>query len=272
MKRFKVEKQQKLIDFLAEKLKISKKRSKRLIDTKNVFVNNKRIWIASFDLSKGDIVEVPEFDFDKANHIHILYEDDFIIAVNKPPFVVSDKEKNSVESILKKHKTKQIKAIHRLDKETSGILLFAKNFNIYERFKNIWNEKNVQKSYYAVSHYRAGFKQKTLNTKISGKKAISIIKTLKTSKNYTVFLVHPVTGRKHQIRIHLSSIGHPIVGDKIYGLKNINYIEKSVKRHLLHSKHMKFFHPFLKKFVQLKAPVPEDIKDFVKKHIGFNLE
>ncbi len=271
MKKFKVEKSQKLIDFLAEKLNISKKKAKRLIDTKNVFIDNKRVWIASYKLDKGSIVEVPDTLQQKVD-IEIIYEDNFILAVNKPAFLVSDKEKNSVENLLRKKISKNIKAIHRLDKETSGVLLFAKDFYIYERFKDIWNRKYIEKNYYAISHGKALFKEKTINIKIDNKEAISLVKTLKAVDKYSLFLVKPITGKKHQIRIHLSKIGHPIVGDKLYGKKAYSKLEKSVYRHLLHAKSIRLFHPFLKKDIYISSKVADDIKDFAKFYLNFNLK
>lgn len=267
MKTLKVEKNQKLIDFLSERLKISKKKAKKIIDTKNVFVNNKRIWIASHPVKKGDIVKIPETDTinRKNKKIDILYEDRYIIAVNKPPFLVSDLEKNSIEDILRREISKDMKAIHRLDKETSGVLLFAKNFEIFKTFKNIWNEKHIKKEYIAISHNKATFKHKVINLKIDNKPAISIVKTLKTFNNYSFFSVQPITGRKHQIRIHLSKIGHPIVADKEYGLKIVQSdYEKKVKRHLLHAKNLQIFHPFYKKPVKISAKTPADFQEFLE--------
>ncbi len=271
MKKLAVKNQENLKDFIAKNLKISKSKAKALIDSKNVLVNGNRVWIATHTLNKGDIVEILESKPVENKNItisqkDIIYEDNFIIAVNKPAFLISESKKNSVEDQLKKIKGKNIKAIHRLDKETSGVLLFAKSYSIFEKFKKLWEDKNVKKIYRAVSHGKAYFKNKIINFNIDGKYAKSEVKTLKTTNNYSYFEVDIKTGRKHQIRIHLSKIGHPIVGDKDYGKKFIDDpIAKIVNRQLLHAYSIAFFHPYLKKKVIINAPIPSDFKNFLKK-------
>lgn len=271
MEKLIVEKPIDLKSFISKSLNISKTKSKNLIDTKNIFVNGKRVWIATYKLQKGDIVEIPEIKKEinktpKISQNNILYEDDFIIAIDKPAFIVSESKKDSVEDQLRKLKGKNIKAIHRLDKETTGILLFAKSFSIFERFKKLWEEKNIKKEYIAISHKKAEFKKKIINFPIDNKYAKSEVFTVKTNKFYSLFKINIKTGRKHQIRIHLSKIGHPIIGDKDYGYKYIDDpILKSVKRQLLHSSTLSFFHPYLKKKVIINSPIPKDFKEFLRK-------
>ncbi len=268
MEKFLVDKEQKLVDFVSKKLKISKKRAKSLIDEKNVFVNNKRVWIGSHQLKKGDVVELPAKTEKENWNIknNIIYEDEFIIAVNKPPFIESERKKNSVESILRSFKNdKKILAIHRLDRETSGVLLFAKNRNVFNKFKDLWKKKDVKKLYLAISHNEATFRKKVVNEPVEKKYAKSFIYTKKVNNGFSLFEVEIVTGRKHQIRIHLAKIRYPIVGDKVYGLKNLtNPMIKNVKRQMLHASEIQFFHPFLKKKVKIFANIPSDFSSFKK--------
>ena len=270
MKKLFVDKQKNLKDFLSEKLDISKSKAKQLIDTKNVLVNSKRIWIANHLLNVGDVVEVPYFEdennFFKFSDKNIIYEDDYILAVNKPPFYISENKKGSIEDLLRKKFGKSIKAIHRIDLETSGVLLFAKNYKIFEKFKKLWEDKKVKKLYIAISHNKANFKKKVISINIENKPAKSTVYTLKTTQNYSLFEIDIKTGRKHQIRIHLSKTGHPIVGDKTYGYKTIkDPLLKSVKRQMLHAKSLQFIHPFLQKKVKIEAPLFEDFKILAKK-------
>ncbi|NPA58827.1 MAG: RluA family pseudouridine synthase [Aquificae bacterium] len=268
MKKFKVERETTLKDFVAEKLDLSKKKAKELIDSKVVFVNNKRVWIASHSLKKGDVVELPvpqkEGRWEIGNSI--LYEDDFIIAVNKPPFMETEGGKDSLEYRLKQFKKDhRIRAIHRLDRETSGVVLFAKDNKVFERFKKLWQDKAVKKTYLAISHDSAAFRKKVVNIPVEGRYAKSFLYTQKVKNGFSLFKVEIPTGRKHQIRIHLSKIRHPIVGDKVYGLKNINNpLLKGVKRQMLHAETISFFHPFLKRKIHIKAPVPPDFLNFGK--------
>jgi RluA family pseudouridine synthase len=267
MKRFYVDEEKDLKNFIAQKLDISKNKAKEIIDSKNVFVNDKRIWIATHMLKKGDIVEISLTTSQKWSiENSILYEDDFIISVQKPPFLESENKKGSVEDLLRKHrKDNKIKAIHRLDRETSGVLLFAKNLKVFDKFKELWHRKEVGKKYLAISHNEASFKKKVINEPIDKKYAKSIVKTLKTKNGFSLFEVEIKTGRKHQIRIHLSKLGFPIVGDKIYGIKKIQHpLLKNVKRHMLHSHTISFFHPFLKKKITIKAKPFGDFENFGK--------
>ncbi len=268
MNKFKVREKQTLKDFLATSLNISKSKAKSIIDSKSVLVNNKRVWIANHILKSGDIVEIPSALIKENRTLQpdILYEDDYIIAVNKPPFIVSESHKSSVEEQLRKLKGKDIKAIHRLDKETSGVLLFAKDFSIFETFKKLWEEKRIKKIYYTVVHGRVNFNRTTIDFPVNGKKALSVVKTLKKNNLYSFLQVDLKTGRKHQIRIHMFKVGHPVVGDKEYGYKFINDpLEKSVSRHLLHAGKTEFVHPYTKRKVIINAPIFKDFKEFLRK-------
>jgi len=270
MKKFIVNKPQDLKSFLAENLKVSKNKAKELIDTKNILVNSKRVWIANHNLNVGDIVEVSllnsknlKFKFSEKN---IVYEDNYIIAVNKPPFYISENKKASIEDLLRKRLGKSLKAIHRLDFETSGVLLFAKNYKIFEKFKKLWKDKKVKKLYLAIAHNKANFKKKVISINIEKKPAKSTVFALKTAQNYSLFKIDIKTGRKHQIRIHLSKVGHPIVGDKTYGYKTVeDPLLKEVKRQMLHARSLEFIHPFLNKHIRIEAPTFEDFEILAKK-------
>ena len=267
MKRFTVDKEIDLKSFIAEKLNISKKKAKEIIDSKNVFVNDKRIWIATHRLKKGDKVEVNIKEANSENiKNRIIYEDKYIIAVSKPPFVDSNQSKNSVENQLRElKKDKNIEAIHRLDRETSGVLLFAKNRDIFEKFKDNWNEI-TDKKYLAIIHGNPKFSKKVIDSPIENKRAISEVRKLSTNGEFSLVEIKIPTGRKHQIRIHLAREGYPIVGDKIYGLKRIdNRLIKNITRHMLHSREIELFHPFLKKKIRIKAPLERDFKELKEK-------
>lgn len=260
MKKLFVRKKQTLKEFLAENLKVSKNRAKEIIDSKVVFVNNRRVWIATHNLKEGDIVEVVQVEEKKEFNPQIVYEDEYIIAVNKPPSVLSDKSPDSLESLLRKYrKDDNIKAIHRLDKETSGLILYAKNFEIYETFVKLWENRQIKKVYLAISHNEAEFKHRLVDLPLDGKEAVSRIKLLKKGNGLSYFEVEIQTGRKHQIRRHLAAIRHPVVGDKVYGLKKLEFnLLKSVKRHMLHAYLLEFIHPYTGKKVAIKASPPAD--------------
>ncbi len=254
----------KLVDFIALSFGISKKSAKEIVDSKLVFVNNKRVWIAKHLLQKGDVVEYFGEKKEKIE-LDIIYEDEFIIVVNKPPFILSNASKNSLEDLLRiEKKNNEIKAIHRLDKETSGVILFAKNELAFQKFKELWTKKEVKKIYLAICYGESSFKERWINEKIDGKPATSLVRLIKSKKGVSYFEVEIITGRKHQVREHLASIRHPIIGDKLkdnfyLGIKGF----KNVKRQLLHSYKIEFNCPFTGEERRFFAPIPEDFKEFL---------
>lgn len=260
-----------LKDFLSSSIGISGNKSKELIDSRNVFVNGRRVWIASHLLKKNDIVEVDRTILNKddgtAEGVSILFEDDWIIAVNKPPGIISNGGSGSLEMRLRElKKNTSIKAIHRLDSGTSGVNIFAKSDLSFEKYKELWQTKTIRKTYLAVSLNEAEFKSKKINDRIDGKSADTEIFLLKKNNGYSFFRVMIGSGRKHQIRIHLAGAGHPIAGDTIYGPKNItSSIVKSMKRQMLHAKELEFDCPFSGKHLLISAPVLKDFTDFLEK-------
>lgn len=145
-------------------------------------------------------------------------------------------------------------------------MLFAKNYKIFEKFKKLWKDKKVKKLYLAIAHNKANFKKKVISINIEKKPAKSTVFALKTAQNYSLFKIDIKTGRKHQIRIHLSKVGHPIVGDKTYGYKTVeDPLLKEVKRQMLHARSLEFIHPFLNKHIRIEAPTFEDFEILAKK-------
>lgn len=264
-----------LKSFIAKNFNISKSKAKNIIDGRQVFVNNKRAWIASYVLNKGDIVEIMDFNEKKEiNEIKIIYEDDYVIAVDKPYGIITDKSNNSFENLIReKLKNESLRAVHRLDKDTSGVLLFAKNDLVFEKFKKLWQEKGVEKIYIAISLNEANFEKKEIKMPIEGKEAISYVEKIAVSDGLTLFKIKTFTGRKHQIRIHLAKNGYPILGDKIYGpnmIKDEKY--KKISRQLLHTFKIIYKCPFKNKQVTLQSEIPEDfyifkrIKEIIKNY------
>lgn len=265
---FKAEKPIELKAFLAGSLSISKSKAKELIDSKQVFVNNKRVWIASYGLAAGDAVSVEARETGaRPADIPVIYEDDNVIAVNKPPGIVSDRAGGSLESLLRKQTgNPKLCAIHRLDKETSGVILFAKAFKVLEAFKALWQDKGVEKVYYAVSTGEAGFKDRTITSPVDGKTAVSHLALIAKGCGLSAFRIKMETGRKHQIRVHLKSAGYPVLGDKTYG-PNIMRSEwqKKIKRQMLHAYEISYADPFNGNKVRIRAPFPDDFLEMAAK-------
>lgn len=209
----------------------------------------------------------------KKEKLDILYEDKYLIVVYKKPGVLTvstEKERDNTlfhEVITyekKKNKNNKIFVVHRLDRDTSGLVLFAKDIKTKNIMQNSWDD--VVRKYYAVVYGNMSKKEDTLISYLyeskgyevfltdskRGKKAITKYKVLKQNKNYSLLDIEIKTGRKHQIRVQLKSIGNPIVGDKKYSDK------KSFLRNMaLMAYFLEFKHPYKKEIVTVCKDMPE---------------
>lgn len=264
----------------------------RLIEEKKILVNNKPTK-ASYKIQKDDKITVekeePKEVEIKAQNIpiEVIYEDKDIIVVNKPKGMVVHPANgnpdgtlvNSLMSICKDSLSGiggEIRPgiVHRIDKDTSGILIVAKNdkahINLSEQIKN----HEVKKTYIALVRGVVKENEATINMPIgrstkdrkkmavnkNGKEAITHFKVLKRYDNYTLLEVNIETGRTHQIRVHLSEIGYPVVGDVVYSNGKNKW---GVEGQCLHAQKLEFKHPTTNKIMKLEADLPQYFKDIL---------
>ncbi|HDQ25453.1 MAG TPA: RluA family pseudouridine synthase [bacterium] len=261
--KYSVKKPGELKKFLSLEAGISGKQAKKIIDTRRVFVNGRRVWMASHMLSPGDVVEAAGAGGSKERgSAVIIYEDEYVVAADKPSHMLSDGGEESLEHFLRKNtRNRALRAAHRIDAETSGIVLYAKNGGVFDALKKMWKEKRVKKTYIALAYAKASFDKKTVSAPIGGKPAVSAVKTLKAVKGLSMFEVEIETGRRHQIRIHLAGIGHPVIGDSLYGPAAAGTgVHGGVKRQMLHAARLEYVCPFTKKSVIIKSELPGDFK------------
>jgi len=222
----------------------------------------------------------------------VLYEDNDFLIINKPPFIstLNDRISNlNILSMAKKARNDKVQVAHRLDKETSGILTLAKNHESYKILSYQFEKRTVEKKYHALVSGIHNFHEISVNlpilnlsngtVKISrkGKQATTIFNTVKSFDVHTLLECKPLTGRTHQIRIHLTSIKAPIIGDILYGgksfylssikkrynLKKFTQEQPLIKRMALHANSI-CFKSLSGKSILAEAPYPKDFKVLLK--------
>jgi 23S rRNA-/tRNA-specific pseudouridylate synthase len=257
------EKGQRLLAFLREKCPDapSVKALKRSIEGKHCRINGKIETFSTHILKAGDTVEI-EIDREAPARFKplLLWEDDVLAAYDKPAGVVCEP------------KAFPGKLVHRLDKETSGVVLVAKNEKILEQMIELFREKKVQKEYLAVVDGLVRDKKKTITSKLAprhhfqgqtlygssptGQEAITQWELVGIGTKSSLLLCKPVTGRTHQLRVHLKEAGHPIVGD--YQYTKVFQCPCEAKRHLLHAYKIRFPHPVTDQEIEVVAQLPID--------------
>lgn len=260
--------------------KISTRLKSKLIKNNKIYLNGK-ITDTRNSVKPGDKIIV-DLNYEEDNEnieptkmkLEIIYEDEWLLVVNKPSGIAIHPSilhfNNSLSNGIRFYfdeisLKKKIRPINRLDKDTSGLVIFAKCEYIQERI----NKSTINKEYICLCSGIFNKKEETINLPIArkensiiercidenGKNAITHYKILKEFKNYSLVLCRLETGRTHQIRLHMASIGHPILGDTLYGKPSTQ-----IKRQALHSYKTELIHPITKNKIQLIAPIPEDIR------------
>ena len=276
-----------LIEFLVH-MGYSKTKVKQLLKHRAIAVNRKVVTGHDHLLSAGDMLSLdskpePGKDILEKYDIEVLHEDDAVMVINKPSgllTIATESEKRETAYYLLNAYFKErnpsrpdrIFIVHRLDRETSGLIVFAKNEAIKKKLQDEW--ENAEKKYYAVVEgllkQREGKIESYLNeTKAfkvysdamsdQTKHAVTRYKVLKADKTHALLEIMLDTGRKHQIRVHLSDLGCPIVGDKKYGA-----VTNPIRRIALHAYSLSFVHPVSKKKMQFSTPIPPAFGSLVK--------
>jgi 23S rRNA pseudouridine1911/1915/1917 synthase len=266
-----------LIEFLAEQYPDSPRtRIKKLLQSGTIRVNDKPVTLHSYPLKPEDIVEINKQAGNAAKEgllFPVLFEDQDVIVIDKPAGKPTSSADGSLSiqdilsEFLKRYSTRRIRAyvVHRLDKEVSGVLLFAKSRMAMDSIKEKWQE--TEKHYYALVE---GIPEKAEGTIKSwliedksqkvhsthemadAKFSITNYKTKKQVNKNTLLDIRTDTGRKNQIRVHLSDIGCPIVGDRKYGAS-----DEFKRRVRLHAYSLSFPHPADGRIITVKSPMPE---------------
>ncbi len=255
----------------------SKNNIKSLLKNEVVFVNGKIVTKYNYVLCVGDVVEINK---KKANNnINIIYEDNDIIVIDKPSKILTISNKNEkvntlyrmVSDYLKKEH-KKVFIIHRLDFDTSGIIMFAKSQRVQKLYQDNWNDLAKIREYTAIvdgitankGHIESYLKQtKTLLVYSSKNKdglfAITDYEKIGGNSKYSMLKILISTGRRNQIRCHMADIGHPILGDYRYKCK-INPID----RLCLHANRLEIINPITKELMVFNSNIPKEFNSIIK--------
>ena len=256
------EKGVKLLDFLSQRLGISRNAAKGLLNARHVFVNRKRIWMARHPLRARDVVEiVPHDSRPTKSSITTRYEDDDYIVVNKPAATLSNGPRSLEERLQRQAQADWPSCVHRLDKDTTGCLLLARHEEALERAMQIFRHHDLNKVYRALVMGTVTPEEQTVKTPISGERAVSHVRVLDSNREASHVSVRIETGRTHQIRKHLAGLGHPVIGDRQYGSRS-KHSEKLTKvgRQMLHAYGLQLRNPISGELIRAKAPLPHDFR------------
>jgi len=206
-------------------------------------------------------------------NIPIVFEDDWLLVVNKPAGLLTvstpKNELRTLTSILnqdaqERNPSVQLYPCHRLDRQTSGLVIYAKNKNIETKMADVFRNREVHKKYIAFVQGKLAKLSGQINLPIEGKSAVTKYKVIEQKSNYSVIEIVPITGRTNQIRIHFKSIGHPLVGEDKFVFRKDFALR--FKRLCLEAKELVFKHPITGKDLNISIDLAQDLQDFLAKH------
>lgn len=261
----KVEAGQSLQVFLSSKLSVSKRAAKNLMDDRKVWVNRNCIWMAHHTLRQGDTVEVPATQKPKNEapaKIRILVDDEHYLVADKPAGMLAVGEGSAEEVLRVQTGLPRLQAVHRLDRDTTGCLLFAKSSAAFDAAVAVFKTRRVTKLYHAIVFGSYDRSTSTVNQALDGERAVSHIQREAVAKDASFLKVRIETGRTHQIRRHLASIRHPVLGDREHGVKFARDPRLlTVPRQMLHASGLELPHPMASgKTLKAHSPLPADFR------------
>ncbi len=258
-----------LQDFLAARLSLSRRGAKDLIDQRRVWVNRSCVWMARATLKTGDQVETSK-PIPKAPakfHVRVLWSDQDYLVCDKMAGVLSAADPKSVESLLRvQENLPQLSAVHRLDRDTTGCLLFAKNRAAREAAVEVFKTHRVTKVYHAIVVGRFPFAHQVIDAPLDGQTALSRVARESVGDDASFVRVRIETGRTNQIRRHLASVRAPVLGDRVFGLKSARDPRLlHVPRQMLHASGLEMPHPLIPHAeIKVHSPLPADFRAALK--------
>jgi 23S rRNA pseudouridine955/2504/2580 synthase len=287
---------QRIDNFLLRRLKgVPKSHVYRVLRSGEVRVNSGRVK-PEYRLKPGDRIRLPPVRVSEKKapiprplEFPVVYEDAALLVIDKPAGVAVHGGSVSygvIESLrAARPQAKVLELAHRLDRDTSGLLIVAKKRSALVELHRLLREGAVEKVYVAVvkgalkkpleireplHKYVSATGERRVSVGAGGREAVTRVKPLKANEHYSVLEVRLLTGRTHQIRVHLAHAGHPILGDDKYGDFALNHAvaKLGVRRLLLHARRLGFAHPVTGEAISLEAKLPGDMREFIDKRFA----
>jgi 23S rRNA pseudouridine1911/1915/1917 synthase len=201
---------------------------------------------------------------------NVIYQDKYLLVVNKPAGMLTvptpKNEKYTLLSLLKSlvkkiNSQNEVFACHRLDRQASGLIIFAKSKDIRDKIMQQFKNRQVKKKYIAFVQGRPKIPRAVINFPLENKKAVTKYKLLQTRKGYSIIEAEPVTGRTNQIRIHFKMLGHPLLGERKFALGRDAKVK--FRRVALHAAKIQFIHPVEKRMLSFCLRLPDDMHRLV---------
>jgi len=252
-----------LLDFLAQRMKTSKKKAKQLLDSRSVFVDRRRVWMAHHVLETGVEVDVvrPVANGRRLPRITVLLEDPEYLVVNKPAGCPSNGVDSVEERLRRQFEEPSLRVAHRLDKDTTGCLIVARSEQVFRSMTDAFRQGSVRKMYHAIVAGRLQTDGRTIARPLEGQRAVTHCKTLDAGAEASHVLVRIDTGRTHQIRKHFASLKHPVLGDRHYATgRRPSTRALRIGRQMLHASEVAFRHPGTGRRTRVRAPLPHDFR------------
>lgn len=282
----------------------SREQCKKLIISVGVLINERHITSAKHMVYAGDMIEynlpiskkIPNDHIISTANVVVVYEDSDLLVINKPSGLVVHSGANTQETLVDWLRSYRVPLsdyagedrpgiVHRLDKDTSGLLVVAKNNNVHALLSKALKERLIKRNYLALSYGSPTLAQGCIDTffgrskvhrtrmqvlSYGARRAITHYQVKWSNNEITLFAIQLNTGRTHQIRVHLTHIGCPIIGDYIYGkglnfnlTNNVRQITSGIKRQMLHAESLSFTHPKSNESLFFNALLPNDMQNLV---------
>ena len=267
-----------LLEWLLANLKgMSRNKIKDILQGHGIKVNGKTVTQYDYPLLKGQRVSVSKSkknDTFKSRYVNLVYEDQYLVVIEKKPGILSmaaGHKSLNVKSVLDDYfrRTRQrctAHVVHRLDRDTSGLMLFAKSREAKDAMQHNWNNMVLHRTYVAVVEGKVEEEQGVVKSYLgetsqyevyssqdpsAGQLAVTRYRRLATANGYSLMELELDTGRKNQIRVHMKDLGHSIVGDRKYGAKS-----SPIHRLALHARTLDFVHPMTRQELKFETPIP----------------